>query len=233
MDKIIALVSGLDSFCYLGQYIDKYAIEALIFNYGQRAQYGVEQMTYLIDSLKGKHPQLTRRTLHMQFLKTAYPEFQQTTEHSYPKTNYDFSVVLPLRNTIFITIAMAYAQKILAHRIITGATIDDLNVYIGRPKFPDLNSPYLLNLEKLLEEGRLLPWIAEIWSPARQGMSKAKNLKLGFEAFGEKVFETWSCYLGDNTGLKKEKHCGRCYGCSERKRVFAKAKIVDKTKYQE
>ena len=35
MDKIIALVSGLDSFCYLGQYIDKYKIEVLIFNYGQ------------------------------------------------------------------------------------------------------------------------------------------------------------------------------------------------------
>ena len=235
MDKIIALVSGLDSFCYLGQYIDKYATEALIFNYGQRAQYGVEQMTYLIDSLKGKHPQLTRRTLHMQFLKTAYPGFQQTADYSYPKSDYDPSVVPPLRNTIFLTIAMAYAQQVKARKIIIGSTIDDTSL-IGIDKFPDLNPKYLLNLEDLLGEGFLpgtnLP--VEIWSPARQGMSKAKNLRVGCEVFGEKlVCQTWSCYLGDNTGLKKDKHCGQCYGCVQRKQVFEKAKIIDKTEYKE
>ncbi len=236
MDKIIALVSGLDSFCYLGQYIDKYAIEALIINYGQRAQYGVEQMTYLIDSLKGKHPQLTRRTLHMQFLKTAYPQFQQTADHLYPKPNYDPSVVLPLRNTIFISIAMAYAKTSQAKRVTIGSTIDDSDLSLGMAKFPDLSRNYLLDMEEDLDRGCLpgMDRLVEIWSPARQGMSKAKNLRVGCEAFGEElVCQTWSCYLGDNTGLKKDKHCGRCYGCSERKRVFEKAKIIDKTEYKE
>ncbi len=125
-------------------------------------------------------------------------------------------------------IAMAYAQRVGAIRIIIGSTIDDTGL-IGIDKLPDLNPKYLLNLEHLLGRGFLpgttLP--VEIWSPARQGMSKAKNLKNGFEAFGERVYETWSCYQGNTS------HCGRCYGCVERKRVFERAKIVDKTKYRE
>ncbi|GAF86914.1 unnamed protein product, partial [marine sediment metagenome] len=62
--------------------------------------------------------------------------------------------------------------------------------------------------------------------PARQGMSKAKNLKNGFQAFGEKVYETWSCFL------ENEKQCGRCFGCVQRKEVFKQAGIEDKTKYE-
>jgi len=122
---------------------------------------------------------------------------------------------------------MAYAQKVGAIRIIIGSTIDDTSL-TGIGGFPDLNPKYLLNLEHLLGEGFLpgtnLP--VEIWSPARQGMSKGKNLKNGFEAFGEKVYETYSCYTGS------ERHCGQCFGCVQRKQVFEKAKIVDKTSYE-
>ncbi len=228
MDKIIALVSGLESFCYLGQYIDKYDIEVLIINYGQRAQYGVEQMTYLIGSLKPDHPSLTRRTLQMPFLKTAYPGFQQTADHSYPKPDYDPTVVLPLRNTIFLTIAMAYAQQIKVRKIIIGSTIDDISL-IGMAKFPDLNPTYLLDLQYILNRGHLPSENSpvEIWSPARQGISKAKNLRNGCESFGEDlVCQTWSCFMG------KERHCGLCFGCKERQKVFQKAKIVDKTLYE-
>ena len=187
MDKIIALVSGLDSFCYLGQYIDKYDIEVLIFNYGQRAQSGLSVTTRLLDSLRPEHPHLACRTLDISSLKFAYPGFQQTTDYPYSPPNYSPSVVLPLRNTIFLTIAMAYAQKVGAIRIIIGSTIDDTSL-IGIDKFPDLNPKYLLNLEHLLGGGFLpgttLP--VEIWSPARQGMSKGKNLRNGFEAWGHK-----------------------------------------------
>jgi len=228
MDKIIALVNGLDSFCYLGQYIDKYKIEVLLFNYGQRAQYGVEQMTYLIDSLRDKHPLLTRRTLNMQFLKVFYPNFQQTENNLYPKPNYNPSVVLPLRNTIFLTIAIVQARQIKARKIIIGSTLDDIGL-LGIDKFPELNPHHLLRLEELLERG-CLPRAqspVEIWSPARQGISKIKNLKNGYEIFGEKVYETWSCYL------EKGDHCGQCFGCAERQRVFKQAEIKDKTKYEE
>ncbi len=230
MDKIIALVSGLDSFCYLGQYVDKYDIEALTFNYGQRALPGLLQTTRLLDSLRPDHPHLTRRTLQMPFLKTAYPGFQQTAEHSYPRPDYDPStVVLPLRNTIFLTIAMAYAQRVGAVRIILGATIDDISL-LGMDKFPDLKPKYLLNLEHFLGEG-FLPGmhspVVEIWSPARSGMSKARNLKVGCNVFGKDlVCQTWSCYMGN------ERQCGRCFGCTERKRVFKQAGIADKTEYE-
>lgn len=229
MDKIIALVSGLDSFCYLGQYVDKYKVEVLIFNYGQRAQKGIEQMTSLIDSLRPDHPLLTRRTLDIQFLKSAYPGFQQTGPLLYPKPDYDSSVVLPLRNTIFLTIAGAYAKNTGAIRILIGATIEDVGLP-GIEKFPDLNPKYHRSLEALLEKGCLpqgdLP--VEIWSPARQGMSKARNLKNGCQVFGEDlVCQTWSCF-GES-----KRQCGRCFGCTERRRVFEQAGIVDKTEYEE
>jgi len=229
MDKIIALISGLDSFCYLGQHIDKYKVEVLIFNYGQRAQHGVEQMTYLIDSLKGEHPLLTRRTLHMEFLKTAYPRFRQTENNLYPKPDYNSSVVLPLRNTIFLTIAMAYAQQTGARGITIGATTSDSDWLLGIGKFPELDSKYLLALQDLLGRGCLPREDSpvEIWSPAREGVSKGKNLRMGFEVFGNLVYETWSCFQENET------QCGRCYGCSERRRVFEKAKIEDKTEYEE
>jgi len=233
MDKIIALVSGLDSFCYLGQYISKYKIEVLIFNYGQRSQQGVEQTTYLINSLTEKHSFLIRRTIQLQALKFLYPKSQQINKYGLIEPIYQPKVVLSLRNTIFLTIAIAYAKTVGAKKVIIGATTDDASPYLELPKFPDLNSSYLLNLEKLLDIG-CPPWApgpVEIWSPARSGMSKAKNLRNGFEIFGDLIFQTWSCYLGD-ADLGGERQCGRCYGCVRRKEVFEQARIEDKTKYE-
>lgn len=164
----------------------------------------------------------------MQFLKTFYPNFQQTNDHSYPQPNYNSSVVLPIRNTIFLTVAMARAQEIEARRIIIGATIDDIDSFLGMAKFPDLNPKYHLALENLIERG-CLSWVGPpvgIWSPARQGISKTKNLKNGFEVFGNLVYKTYSCYMNS------EQHCGKCFGCAERRKVFKKAGIEDKTEYE-
>jgi len=44
---------------------------------------------------------------------------------------------------------------------------------------------------------------------------------------GAPLHLTWSCYAG------REKHCGKCGTCVERKEAFALAKVPDPTEYED
>lgn len=142
---------------------------------------------------------------------------------------YHPSSVLPFRNSIFISLASAYAKTMGSERILIGNHTDDGADWspMGVPKNPECTRDYLKQLEETLDRGRL-KWNAgriEIWSPARTGLSKASNLKRGYDVLSDIIFQSWSCWTG------KDKHCGMCLSCRERKKAFKNAKIVDKTEY--
>ena len=50
-------------------------------------------------------------------------------------------------------------------------------------------------------------------------------LKKGYDVFGDKIFNTWSCYKNGNM------QCGKCESCNNRKAAFVEAGIEDKTHY--
>jgi len=224
MSKCIALFSGgLDSLSYLAQYLPNWEIIAITFDYSEQSKKEVEVAKPIISELVRQDYIISHRVFDLQPVKWLFPDRPLAPE-------YHPSSVLPFRNSVFLTLASAYAKTMGAARIIIGSHTDDGENWspMGIPKNPECTKDYLMQLEELLDRG-CLKWDAgrmEIWSPARTGLSKASNLKRGYDVLGELIFKTWSCWTG------KDKHCGFCLSCRERKKAFKSAKIADNTEYE-
>lgn len=230
MEKAIALVSGIDSLSFLAQYLDSYLVEAMIIDYGQRAKKQVENMTDILNGLERKY-HLKRRTIHADFMKVFWPNSERISEYRFPSRNYSPASILSLRNGVFMALGITFAKGIGARVLLTGTTLDDTKNWgsSNLPMYPDLKLDFSTALSEVLHHGSIW-WESpkvEIISPARKGLTKVRNLKMGFEILGETLFEAWSCYLNG-----EKKHCGVCYGCMERRRAFKEAGIKDITKYE-
>jgi 7-cyano-7-deazaguanine synthase len=139
-------------------------------------------------------------------------------------SRFDYSIVAPIRNAVFLSIASAWSFSLNASLVAYGAHTDDI-------KYPDCRPKFSKKLESALNEGELdgirlgLRKKIQIWSPYLAGLSKSSLIKVGYKRFGDDIFKTWSCY--SNTKV----HCGRCESCNNRKLAFLEAGIKDKTKY--
>lgn len=130
---------------------------------------------------------------------------------------------VPARNTIFLSIALGYAESIGAHDIFLGASNVDYSGY------PDCRPEYIAAFEKLANlatkeaaEGNKMT----IHAPLMY-LSKAETIKLGIKN-GVDYSMTVSCYqAGGTTGAA----CGVCDSCTYRKKGFAEAGISDPTFY--
>ena len=137
---------------------------------------------------------------------------------------FDYSIVVPIRNAVFLSIASAWAYTINASIVAYGAHTGDKN-------YPDCRPMFAKKLESAFNQGEIdgiesdLRKGIKIWSPYREGLSKSDLLKSGFKSLGDAIFDSWSCYLS------KKFHCGNCESCNNRKIAFAKAGITDKTRY--
>ncbi|MCR6693138.1 MAG: 7-cyano-7-deazaguanine synthase [archaeon YNP-LCB-003-016] len=113
--------------------------------------------------------------------------------------------------------------------VIYGAQLDDIAPRgdAMEPRFPDNTPDTARAFEEVVRVAHFPVGERkiEIWSPAREGLSKSENLKRGYEIAGDLIFETWSCYLSG------EAHCGNCDSCRERHRAFIEAGIADRTIY--
>lgn len=225
--KVVAVVSGgPDSIGYAYLWKQSAAeIHPLIFDYGQKGKKETQVAVRLSLKLGFKQPLV----LNVRFMKELWVGTQLTDETVRVEEAYTPSVVVPIRNAIFLTIATAYAYNIGAKYVIYGAHTDDIKprVDTGEPLYPDCSPEFLLALQAALNIGHFRSERGiELWSPAREGLSKSQLLRKFYEAAGDVVYETWSCYLSG------EKHCGRCESCNNRKRAFLEAGIPDKTEYE-
>ena len=124
---------------------------------------------------------------------------------------------VPARNTIFLAIALGYAEGHHLDRIWIGANAIDYSGY------PDCRPAYLRAFERLarlatragVEEGTQI----RIEAPLLR-LSKADIVRLG-ERLGVPWRLTWSCYAGGQAP------CGRCDACRLRAKGFRGASVVD------
>ena len=130
---------------------------------------------------------------------------------------------VPARNTIFLALAMAYAEVVGADAIFTGANAIDYSGY------PDCRPEYLQAFERMANlatkraaEGHRLA----IEAPLVR-MTKAQIIREGAER-GVDFSLTVSCYNADAEG----RACGRCDSCRLRRDGFAAAGVPDSTRYQ-
>ena len=125
---------------------------------------------------------------------------------------------VPARNTVFLSIAMAWAEVTGAEAIVIGVNALDYSGY------PDCRPEYLAAFERVAAlatkagvEGRPL----RILAPLLQ-LSKADIIRRGL-ALGVDYALTSSCYDPGPDG----RPCGRCDSCRLRARGFAEAGVRD------
>jgi len=125
-------------------------------------------------------------------------------------------IIVPFRNAIFLSIAVAYAVTVGADKIFYGAHGSDEQFY------PDCRREFYETLEKAAQLGT--DKNITICAPY-SGKKKADLLKAGKELKAPLEL-TWSCYLDG------EKHCGLCESCVNRRKAFCEAGLIDLTEYE-
>lgn len=172
------------------------------------------------------------RTIDMSFMKELYGNSNAlTSEHIKLGKNFRSSLIVPVRNAIFITIAVAWAVSCNAKLVAYGAHAEDI-------RYPDCRPEFVKSLTKslnLAEMGRINSRSRNkisIWSPSIDGITKFDLVKIGYQIVGDLVFQSWSCYSnGVRVPGRGLVHCGMCESCINRKVAFSKAGIEDKTIY--
>lgn len=222
MKKAVLVFSGgLDSVCTAAYLQSKYEIYGITFSYGQRASQEIRTAKHFAKILHMKEHEI----IDIRFMKKLYAKTNALTysKIDLPK-KFDYSIVVPIRNAVFLSIASAWAFSIGATVVAYGAHRDDI-------RYPDCRPEFSQKLEKAFNSGENdgiqldLRKKITIWSPYRAGFSKSYLLKIGYKGLQGNLFNTWSCY--SNTKI----HCGRCESCNNRKLAFGEAMINDKTRY--
>ena len=130
---------------------------------------------------------------------------------------------VPARNTIFLSIALGWAEVLGANHIFVGVNAVDYSGY------PDCRPEYIASFEKManlatrvgVEEHSL-----KIETPLID-LTKAQIVELGM-SLGVDYSQTVSCYQADEDG----KACAVCDSCRLRKQGFIEAGVEDPTHYQ-
>ncbi len=129
---------------------------------------------------------------------------------------------VPARNTIFLALALGFAEAREADEIWLGVNAIDYSGYPDcRPEFLDAFQQVMLQGTRSGIEHGTPRLVAPLVT-----MSKSDIIRRGVE-LGVDYSLTHSCYDPSETGLA----CGHCDSCILRRRGFEEAGVVDPTKY--
>jgi 7-cyano-7-deazaguanine synthase len=130
---------------------------------------------------------------------------------------------VPARNTVFLSIALGWAEVLDAQEIHLGVNAVDYSGYPDcRPAFIEAFQGLAAVATKAGVEGRPI----EICTPIID-MTKAEIIRAGVE-LGVDYGLTVSCYQADEAGTA----CGLCDSCRLRAEGFAAAGVPDPTRYR-
>jgi 7-cyano-7-deazaguanine synthase len=229
--KAVCILSGgLDSVVsafYIRQ-IWNIVPHTITFHYGQRS---TEEMrrARLFSTLLGSE---VHKEIDLSFMKDLYGDDNTLTgrKSSIPG-RFHQSIVVPHRNSVFLTIGAAWAASLKIGVLVYGAHADDHN-------YPDCRPKFVSSIENMLKESDFdaidlgLRKRIEIWCPAKENIHKSELVKIGYDLLGNKIFDTWSCYSdGSRNNINEPIHCGTCESCVNRKSSFKGANILDRTMY--
>jgi 7-cyano-7-deazaguanine synthase len=132
------------------------------------------------------------------------------------------STYVPARNTVLLSMALAWAEVLDARDIFIGVNAVDYSGY------PDCRPEFIASFEALARvatkagvEGRTM----RIHAPLID-LSKSEIIRTGTR-LGVPYEKTVSCYQADGTGAA----CGLCDACRLRKEGFESAGLPDPTRY--
>ena len=222
MKKAIVVFSGgIDSISMCAYLKEKYELYGISFLYGQKANQEIKKAKAFAKILRLKE----HKIVNISFMKELYGNTNVLTDSKKKiPSKFNYSIVVPIRNGIFLSIATAWAFSINASLVAYGAHTGDKN-------YPDCRPAFSKKLESSFNQGEIdgikskIRKKIEIWSPYKAKLSKKQLLKKGYSVLGDNIFSTWSCYKNGKV------QCGKCESCNNRKAAFLEAGIEDKTLY--
>jgi len=218
---IVLLSGGLDSATVLAMArADGWKCHALSIDYGQRHRAELSAAARVARALGAAEHRTVALDLRV-FGGSALTDASIAVPTS-PSPGIPVTYV-PARNTIFLSLALAYAEVTASEAIFTGANAVDYSGY------PDCRPEYLEAFEAM---ANLATRRAVEGAPIRieapiVKMTKAQIVRRGHE-LGIDFSLTVSCYSADDEG----RACGRCDSCRLRREGFVAAGLADPTRYR-
>jgi len=220
--KAVILVSGgLDSTTVVAMAKSQgYDCYTLSFDYGQRHRselVAAQNVSELMTVHAHKVVKLDLGSIGGSALTDSRIEIPESETTGIPVT------YVPARNTVFLSIALGWAEVLGANDIFLGVNAVDYSGY------PDCRPEYIQAFEtmanlatKAAVEGQKL----NIHAPLID-MTKGQIVQAGL-ALGVDYSKTVSCYQANLEG----EACGKCESCRLRRQGFEQANIKDPTRYQ-
>ena len=218
---VIVFSGGLDSVCACVYLKSRYDLYGISFSYGQRASPEIKSAKKFAKILGLKE----HKIIDIGFMQDLYGKTNVLTDSKTKlPSKFEYSIVVPIRNAVFLSIATAWAFSLKASLVAFGAHKGDKN-------YPDCRPSFSKKIQSAFNEGEIdgikmgVRKAIKIWSPYQKNLAKSDVIKKGYKVLGNSIYKTWSCYSN------KKFHCGKCESCNNRKLAFKTAKIKDKTKY--
>lgn len=220
MNAVVLFSGGLDSATTLAIAIHLgYECYALSLNYGQRHTAELNAAKRMIDTLAVRE----HKILDLDLSQIGSSALTDTTIAVPEKSSHGIPVTyVPARNTIFLSLALAWAETLNTKDIFIGVNAVDYSGY------PDCRPEYINafeNLTRLATKSGVEGMPFNIHAPLIN-LSKAEIIRKGVELDVDYSL-TVSCYQATADGLA----CGRCESCQFRKEGFLAAGIPDPTCY--
>jgi len=216
---IVLLSGGLDSATVLNIALKEYQVTALVFDYGQRHKFEISAAKKIAD----------KYDISLRLIKIDLAQFGNsalTDDIDVPKNQEIGKEIpityVPVRNTIFLSYALAYAEVNNIFDIFIGVNALDYSGY------PDCRPEFIEAFEKMANEGTKFAQGNEkikIHTPLID-LTKAEIISTGTKLDVDYKL-THSCYDPSLDGLS----CGECDACILRKEGFIAAGITDPTNY--
>jgi 7-cyano-7-deazaguanine synthase len=213
-EKCVVVLSGGPDSATVAYWAKKqgYEIYPITFKYGQIAIKETESAQKIAESLG-----VNTKIIDLSALKDIFSGVTSLCNTDIPLTaEFSQPIIVPFRNAIFLSAAVAYAVTVGAKKIYYGAQGSD------EPFYPDCRREFYEAFEKAARLGTCEE--ISIQAPF-SGMKKPELFKAGVE-LGMPFELTWSCYLDG------AKHCGKCESCVNRKKAFREAGVLDPSKYE-
>lgn len=217
---VVLLSGGLDSATTLAIANDQgYECYALSFFYGQRHSIELDAARKIAATAKVNEHRVISIDLS-EFGGSALTDHEIEVPEV-PTTGIPVTYV-PARNTVFLSLGLAWAEVLGARDLFIGVNAVDYSGY------PDCREEFIREFEKLANlatqagvEGTRFTVHAPLIELPKADIIR-KGLQLGLD-YGNTV----SCYQPNDAGAA----CGRCDSCRIRKQGFQSAGAVDPTRY--
>lgn len=192
-------------------------VKAISFNYGQRHKKELDYARGVCQKLGVEHRVVDISEINKLIKGSALTDDIDVPEGHYASDNMKITVV-PNRNAIMISLAVAWASSISYDAVITGVHSGDHAIY------PDCREIFISSINttsQLATDGFgnikvIAPFV---------NLSKADIVRFGND-LAVPYEDSWSCYKGGKY------HCGKCGTCVERKEAFELAGVEDLTIYE-